>query len=258
MALVLFGLLSPIATFAIAVSGLAYETKLYMLAAISAVYLAICLWTFSKLRRITEDLDFAGEDERDINGKLAALDDTSQFFGSSLKPEDIFRLVSSRVAEIVPFAACTLVVRGELGEGWRIAHASGLNSEKLEGIEISDDLGLPGLAFLSRENETINTLIDEISVYPANTLSGFRAAAAIPLFHDGGVFAVLQLFFENKSDAGAGVSAKLSAIGERFAAFSRLACVRTLALKRPDRYAHEPAERARIFPGAGKSACRIG
>ena len=41
-----------------------------------------------------------------IENRLLALEEARTFFGASLKFPDMFRLVSSRINELIPFASC--------------------------------------------------------------------------------------------------------------------------------------------------------
>ena len=50
-ALIAFGLAAPFATYAIAVSSLHQDTKVTLLVGMSIVYLAICVWTLSQIRK---------------------------------------------------------------------------------------------------------------------------------------------------------------------------------------------------------------
>jgi diguanylate cyclase (GGDEF)-like protein len=252
LTLILFGLLAPIATFAIAVSGLDRGSKLISLGLLAAVYLFICVWTFLRLRAINESLKHDrlrmtnALHSTDIDGKLAALDDAREFFGGSLQPADMYRLVTSRVNEIVPIAASALIVRGESHEGLSVLFASGKNAELLQNATIVSEDSLAGTAFISREIETTEKIGKERDIFPAGALNDANGSAAIPLFHDDAVFVVFQLFFDERTKPDDKTIQKLRAIGERVAPLfiGSMAFERSLSNALTDALTNLPNERA--------------
>lgn len=219
-ALVGFGLAAPFATYLIAVSQLDQAIKVVLLVGLSVLYAGVCIWSLSKMRSLRE----VGPDEHSIAGghppseleqKLLALEDASEFFGTSLKPADMFRLVANRINGILPFAGCALFIKDSETASLRTVHAYGANSKHFEGLEISADESLAGLAFYSGEIEITRSLDGEKGVFPLGLLDGLRSAAAIPLTHDGETFAVLQLFLDQDADSDDETLGKLHAISER-------------------------------------------
>lgn len=252
MVLVAFGLAAPFVTYAIAVSALSQESRVVMLTGLACIFLTVCIWAVVQIRRSKSAYGdgWIGPNhyaESDLESKLAALEDAREFFGSSLKPADMFRLVSNRVNAIVPFAACILMVKsGEDNDRLRIANAFGTNGSWLEGSEIDAGTSLAGLAFLGGEIESAEDLTDERVHFPEGELSQFRASVAIPLSHDGDVFAVYQLFFADTPEMDSETNRRLEAIGDRVAPLflGSLAFERSLSNALTDPITKLPNERA--------------
>lgn len=245
-----FGLAAPFATYAIAVSPFSQEARVVMLTGLACVYLVICVWTGVQLKRVSGKL---GEgwvepvsEENELENKLAALDDAREFFGTSLKPADMFRLVSNRVSEIVPFGTCLLITRaGEKGELLRVANAFGDSAASFENLEFAADTSLAGLAFLGSEVEIASTMDQEHEVFPEGLLAAYTGSAAVPVSHDGDVFAVYQFFFNQESRA-EDLRERLEAIGDRVAPLflGSLAFERSLSKALTDPITNLPNERA--------------
>lgn len=250
-ALIGFGLAAPVVTYAIAVSALPQQVRVAMLTGLACVYLAICVWTAARLRRVRGAYGEGGvgpaSDDNDLEYKLAALEDAREFFGTSLKPADMFRLVSNRVSEIVPFATCVLITRhGEDGDVLRVANAFGDRAATFEGLEIVSDTSLAGLAFLSNEIDVTALLDGEREIYPEDSLAAYSGTATVPVSHEGDVFAVYQLFFKEEPRAGSDLHEKLQAIGDRVAPLflGALAFEKSLSKSLTDPITNMPNERA--------------
>lgn len=214
------GLVAPVLTFVLAVSSIGYNYKIAGLAAVALVYLVICVWSYYLSRRVdgepltADGTDGTGEIKGEIPGKLLALQEANQFFGSSLNSADMFRLVSSRVGDICHFNASALFVFDETKTKLRIAHADGRNASLLQDLEVEADAGLAGMAVVSREVETdVDMMIERFSL-PDEALEGFRSAVAMPLIHEGEIIGVYQLYSDSELDAGADSASIFEAIGE--------------------------------------------
>lgn len=250
--LISFGLAAPIATYAIAVSSLLQDTKVALLVGLSVIYLAICVWTIFQLRRAKgiESNNFAirnGDRSRiDLEDKLAALEDAREFFGTSLKPGDMFRLVGNRMNEIVPFETCLLLVKDGNTEMLRVVHTYGANAGSFDALDISSDEGLAGLSFLSNEIEVAATLETERGIFPFGLLSELGSSATIPLTHENETFAVAQLFFAQGQTPDAEAVEKLTAIGHRISPIflGSMAFERSLSNALTDPLTQLPNERA--------------
>lgn len=248
--LIAFGLAAPFATYAIAVSSFHEDTKVALLVGMSVIYLAICVWTFTQLRnaRSSTRVSLAADQHptSELEQKLLALDDAREFFGSSLKPADMFRLVANRVNEIVPVAACMLLTKDSETGMLKVAHAFGSNAARLDGKFISADESLAGLAFLSGEMETTGELDGDARHFEEGSLDGFGSTAVLPLSHEGDTFAVFQMFFVGSEALTEDTRDKLFAINARISPLflGSMAFERSLSNALTDPLTQLPNERA--------------
>ncbi|MDI1243526.1 MAG: sensor domain-containing diguanylate cyclase [bacterium] len=248
--LIAFGLAAPFATYAIAVSTLHQDTKVALLVGMSVIYLAICVWTFAQMRQAQKAGGAArATDQNPINEldqKLLALDDAREFFGSSLKPADMFRLVANRVNEIVPIAACMLLTKDAETGMLKVAQAHGTRATHLEGRSISADDSLAGLAFLGGEMETSGDIESAAKHFGAESFDGFESTAVLPLSHEGDTFAVFQIFFAGSEALTEDTRDKLFAINARISPLflGSMAFERSLSNALTDPLTQLPNERA--------------
>jgi diguanylate cyclase (GGDEF)-like protein len=248
-ALIAFGLVAPFATYAIAVSSLNQDTKVTLLVGMSIVYLAICVWTLSQIRRTRGAVLIersGGEPVSELEQKLLSLEDAREFFGSSLKPADMFRLVANRVNEITPFAACMLLTKDAETGMLKVVQAFGSRSAQFENRYISADESLAGLGLMSVEIETSSDLSNDAKVFPKGTLEGFVSSAVLPLAHDGDAFAVFQIFYHGSEAMTEDTRDKLYAINERISPLflGSMAFERSLSNALTDPLTKLPNERA--------------
>jgi len=213
----LFGLVAPVLTFFLAVSNLPEGVKIFALAVLALGYSIICFWSFQKTSPALQGQPDDGINAEHLEKGLNAIGEANEFFGSSLKPSDLFRLVSSRITEVFPFANSALFVASDSSEVLQIAQADGPNAEALMQIELPIEAGIAGMAWISREVEIDLDLKLDRSVLPEFALANSKSAAAIPLLHDGQAFAVLVLYTDRQIDADENLRDRLRAIGERVA-----------------------------------------
>ncbi len=248
--LIAFGLAAPFATYAIAVSSLHQDTKVAMLVGVSMIYLAICVWTLAQIRQVRNagSMSMAADQNpvNELEQKLLALEDAREFFGSSLKPADMFRLVSNRINEIVPAAACVLLTKDAETGMLKVSQAFGAGAANFEGKFISADESLAGLAFLSGEMETTGDLEGDAKHFEAASLDGFGSTAVLPLSHEGDTFAVFQIFFAGSEALTEETRDKLFAINARISPLflGSMAFERSLSNALTDPLTQLPNERA--------------
>src|SRR5688500_732967 len=130
----------------------------------------------------------------EIEEKLSALDEANEVFGTTLNAADMFRLVSSRVREILPFAASALIIPDEGGRAWRYAHIDGAGAEPLRGLKIERREGLAGQALENGRIEIDHTLNRDIEGRREAHLNGIASSVSIPMTDEDETFAILQLF----------------------------------------------------------------
>jgi diguanylate cyclase (GGDEF)-like protein len=248
VALGLFGLVAPILTFLLAVSGIPDAIKIFVLVVMALGYSMICVWAFQKSHSRKQVTEARNDDaiDADLEDSLSSIGEASEFFGASLKPDDLFRLVSSRVAHIFPFACSALFVQTESGDGLEIIQAEGLNADRLLSSVVPVDKGIAGMAWLSAEVEKDADLKLESSAMPDPKLAGFRSAVAMPIMHDHRPFAVLVLYREEPLQVDPTLDQTLHAIGERVAPLflSSISFERSLSNALTDSLTSLPNERA--------------
>ncbi|MBS1793895.1 MAG: GGDEF domain-containing protein [Acidobacteria bacterium] len=207
-------------TFFVSNSGLSFELKLGICLGTVAAYLFVCAgfyyWQRGRLANLQAE-QAAAAVSGEIEGKLLVLEEANEFFGASLKTSDMFRLVASRIDEIVPFSGCALFLRDDKDNVLRIQYAVGEHSRELMNFRGNTNKGLAVKAFLSSRSQTDPTLVYEKRVFPPELLAGFRSAAAVPLQNRGETYGVLVLYFKPEDAFGEGSETLLRAVGERVA-----------------------------------------
>lgn len=213
-----FSFVVIVATFFVSNSELTFETKTAVFVSIAAAYPLLCaafyFWQRKKAAEFRSERLISAFNE-EIEGKLLALEEANEFFGASLKFSDMFRLVASRIEEIVPFASCVLYLRGEDNKNvLQIKNAVGENAKKFLDFKSGTNKGLAIRAFLSGKTETDIGLSFEKRIFPPDILEKFQTAAAVPLANRGETFGVLVLYggaFRENAET------LLTAVGERVA-----------------------------------------
>lgn len=241
----LFGLVAPVLTFMLAISDLPDSLKIFLLVVLAAGYAVICLWSFQ--RSHAEDRRAAEASPRDhLEDSLNAIGEASEFFGSSLKPADLFRLVSSRVAHVFPFEASALFVEGETTETLQVAQIDGEIAERLLRAEVPLDRGLASMAWVSGEVEVDADLKLESAALPAGAVTGYSSAVAIPLLHEGRAFAVMVLYTKDPIKRTTVLNETFESIGDRVAPLflSSMSSERSIASALTDSLTSLPNERA--------------
>ena len=126
--------------------------------------------------------------------RLLALEEAGTFFGASLKFPDMFRLISSRINELVPFSSCAFFLADEDNKILKIVCAVGDGSRNLLNFEMSSEKGLAGKTFLARQIQHEEKLVSDKNVLPEESLKDIETALAVPLSSGGEVFGVLTLY----------------------------------------------------------------
>lgn len=247
IALGLFGLFAPLLTFFLAVSSLGDPIKFSVLTLLAIGYAFICYWSFRRARlEAGADTGLSNVGDLDLDERLKAMGEASEFFGASLKPNDLFRLVSSRVGEFFPFTLSTLYISSETPDHLEIVHAHGPNADAFEGIQVPVDQGIAGMSWLSGEVELDPDLVLERRSMPPAAIAGLVSAFAIPLVHEGKTFGVLTLYTNRKISAEIDAQSTLQAIARRIAPLflSSLSFERSLSNALTDSLTGLPNERA--------------
>jgi diguanylate cyclase (GGDEF)-like protein len=219
-----FSVCALIVTFLAANSNLGFQAKIIVFLLIVLVYLfGSAAFYVRQKRRSSVATDNANtkiaEDvfSREIEMKLLALEEANEFFGASLKSADMFRLVSSRIREIIPFASSALFLVVEDDTRLKAAFADGENAETLAQIETDSNKGLAGKTFVSRNAQIDKKLFFEKIAFSGDELKNLNSGISVPLFRDAKVFGVLTLFGKDEKDFDADSLQLLEAVGTRVA-----------------------------------------
>lgn len=215
-----FSFAAIVATFFVSNSNLVFETKTAIFLAIAAVYPLLCaifyFWQRAKMSDLQAQEAITAFNE-EIEGKLFALEEANEFFGASLKFSDMFRLVASRIDEIVPFSACVMFLRGDGDNVLQVKYAVGENSREFMDFKSDTNKGLAVKAFLSGKMQIDTTLFYEKRVFSPVLLKDFRSAAAVPLANRGEIFGVLVLYGAAENSFEGNSEVLLKSVGERVA-----------------------------------------
>ncbi|HXG82770.1 MAG TPA: sensor domain-containing diguanylate cyclase [Pyrinomonadaceae bacterium] len=238
------------ATFLAANSSLGFETKIAIFTWIVLLYPAfffvVYLWQKRRAREVERE---AAKNlfNSEIEGRLLALEEASEFFGASLKSADMFRLIASRIDELIPFAACALFLANEDNTRLKIALVAGENAQSLKNLEIDSHEGLAGKTFLSRQSQTDENLVFDKNVFESpEALKNLTSAVSAPVMRGADAFGALVLYGDKKKTFNQSSLKLLESVAERVAPLfsNSLAFERTVANSLTDALTNLPNERA--------------
>ncbi len=203
------------ATFLISNTGIAFQAKMLVFAGIAVVY---CAATFLSVRiqsgRQTSPPEAINET---VEGKLFALEEASEFFGASLKSADMFRLIASRINEILPFAACVLYLTDDETRTIELKYAFGDNPQRFANAEIEINLSLAAKCYLGRAPQFDATNNCDRRVFPRDLMDRFGSAIAVPLYRQTQLFGVVVIYSKPDDKFERSSTTLAEAIGERIA-----------------------------------------
>jgi len=185
-------------TFALTEMDFSFSIKAIIFAAIVAVYLSalFLLYRFQKKQDFSAEEIKISEDpfNSETEERLQILEQASEFFAATLKPADMFRLISGRIGELVPFAACSLFLIDEERTHFKIDQTVGSNASLFKNLNILVSEGLAGKTVASKKPQIEKNLSEDAKVFSQETLRDLKSAIAVPLMKNGEIFGVLQLF----------------------------------------------------------------
>ncbi len=209
-----------IAAFVLASSSFEFETKTKAFSAIIVIFLMYCAIAMVGREELSKFVGRRSETQTadlDIEGRLSSIEEAASYFGGSLRPADMFRLMTSRVRELVPFDMCALLMINNSVGRMRVVQTDGPDAEGLRGVETDIKDGLAGSS-IARSSVQIDRGADRKSrTFTAEALNCYRSAAALPLTHNGEVFAVLELYSCSKTAFDGNSAGLLEAVSERIA-----------------------------------------
>ena len=214
-------LASLAATFIVSNADLTFLAKLTVFALLIFLYLLTCAGIYLRQANQPAGSTVEGNPDspfnQDIEAKLLALEEANQFFGASLKSADMFRLIASRVNEIIPNSACAFYTIDEAQEKIKIKFAVGSELIKLVGIETNWQTNLAGKCFRSRESQIGGQVIFDKKLKAEANLENLHSAIAVPLFCGEKVFGVFALYGERENDFSEESLMVFEAVGSRVA-----------------------------------------
>lgn len=247
--LAIISLIALVTTFLVANLNLGFELKTTIFLAIVSIYLLFFV-AFYVLQKRRADKLLIEEKRRlaesEIENRLLALEEAGEFFGASLKFQDIFRLISSRISELIPFTTCALFLVDEHLAQLKIVSAVGENARYLLDYEMDIDRGLAGETFIGQTTKFEEKLFSDRFVIPEAGIKGLETGLAVPLFHKGNVFGVLTLYGNKEIKFNDASIQLIEAIGTRVAPLfmSSMAFERSISNALTDSLTNLPNERA--------------
>ncbi len=252
--LAIISLCALVVTFLVSNFNFKFETKLWVFVSVVLLYLLVCFIIYTRQKRNSQNSSTEISNDSIINieieGKLQALEEVHQFFGASLKSKDIFRLVASRVNEIIPFAVLVLYLANEekskLIVVSVIGEKFGENTENFIGTEILSDKGFVGKTFQTLKAGFTEKLQFDRDIFPAEFLNNLSSAIAVPLIQNGEVYGVLALYAADENKLNHNSLELFEAVGARVAPifYSSRAFEDNLANSLTDLLTNLPNERA--------------
>ncbi|MCW5960959.1 MAG: sensor domain-containing diguanylate cyclase [Pyrinomonadaceae bacterium] len=248
--LALISLIAFAAVFIVASSSLQVGYRLIISSIIAAVYLFAASRVSSfgqsipKMQMNGTDADPVAFDE-EIENKLQALEDASTFFGASLKSSDMFRLVSSRINEMIPFRSIALFLANESADGLDLLFSTGADSAVITSRNFLPELGLAGKVLTSKTPKLDKYIELERKMAAKDDFSNSASTIAAPLFRGENVIGVVQLF-SDENGYGESSLKLIEAISVRLAPLllSTLAFEQNLSNALTDPLTNLPNERA--------------
>lgn len=191
-----------IAAFVLANSSYDFEIKTKAFSAIIVVFLMYCAIVLVGREEYVNW--FNGEPSSklpdfEITQKLFAIEEAATYFGGSLKPADMFRLMCSRINDLVSFDSCALFMIDKAAVRMRAVQTDGDLAAQLRGIEMDLQVGLSASSVESGSVQIDRGLLLQSKSIPVDVKDEFQSAAALPLKRNGEVFAVLKLFSRSRS-----------------------------------------------------------
>ena len=113
------------------------------------------------------------EDIAGAHREIYALYQIAQTMGTSLGIADTMAVISSKLTELVPFSACTLVLHDETTETLRCRFATGVDAELFEPLSLRHGQGLSG--WVARNRRPL------VNAKPSSELEGAGIAAQTSL-----------------------------------------------------------------------------
>jgi diguanylate cyclase (GGDEF)-like protein len=194
--------LSSVATFITSNSEISFEQKTILFSILLSINFS-ALWFFYFKSYPADAKNAAAQTDSqlvigELDEKLALLQEVEELFGGSLNSADMFRLIASRINEIVPFSSCGLFILDEARTHFNITNTVGENADKLLKLSQRADEGLAGKTLANR-TATLDTAREtDKAVLPYQVLKNIGCSIGVPLFCRNEVYGVL-VFYHTKA-----------------------------------------------------------
>lgn len=235
--------------FLVSVSDIAFQAKIAVFSGIVVLYFGVFLSFYLRSNNKSEGSEQFAEEivfTPEIESRLLALEEANRFFGTSLKFADMFRLVSSRINELVPLSTCVLFLPNESQQQLKVECAVGCNSGEFAHITVSVKNSLAGKTLLSGKAMLDSQLLHDVGALPPAALSNLTTAVSVPLAADSKAFGVLVLYGDEEITYDENSLKLLEAVGERIVPFIKgaFAFERSVENALTDSLTNLPNERA--------------
>lgn len=221
VSLAFISLIALAAAWLTANTNLDFSVKCSIYAAELFLYLSGCAVFYFRFRPMnfteSEIVESSNVFTDEVEEKLLALEEARRFFGSSLKPADMFRLAGSRLNELIPFAACVFYEADAENSRLHSRYAIGVNAKEFHGVELNLNQGLAGKTYHSGKAQTDESLKEENALQSSGALKNLHSGIGVPLRRSGKIFGILVLYGCRKNQFDRSSSAILEAAAVRIA-----------------------------------------
>jgi diguanylate cyclase (GGDEF)-like protein len=246
LTLVAVSVLALVATFFTSSTNLSFQAKGAIFVAVVTAYLIFSFVFFYSTDRMraARATDRGGSFAASRDEKLLALEEASLFFGASLAPPDMFRLIAARINELVPFSLVVLYLLDEKSGTLTASRSIGAAEQNADLPPRRKGEGIIWKSFANCRVETDERFIMEKVYIPVGGEIG--SAFAIPLSASGETFGVLGLYTDAKAGNEADRVSTLESIGTRISPLikSSLTFERNISRALLDDVTELPNERA--------------
>ena len=198
--LILIAVAALTVVFFVAASDFGKGVKIFAFLAGIAALVALGLIFLKFQPEQPAEQEETGVFDPDIIEKLIVLEEAAEFFGASLKPAEMFRLIAGRIGELIRFDAAALFLPETPKKQLKIAYVEGEAIAPLKNAMINFNSGLAAKVFLSRRLRLEEKIVSDREMLPLEALDTLKATVAAPLCKGEQIFAVLQLYSANAED----------------------------------------------------------
>lgn len=242
--------LTLLATFITSNLDISFEQKSVLFGLFLILNASSLLFFYSKDYFSSSNSNDSGKESKlftdELDEKLALLQEVEDVFGGSLNSADMFRLIASRVNEIIPFTSCALFILDETKTCFNVTNTVGENADKLLRLSQSSDEGLAGKV-LSDRKATLDKFVEfDKNVLPYHILKNNNCSIGVPLFNENEVYGVLVFYHEKQNFYDNNSLLLLETISSRVSKTFKRSITNDLSTKTAltDMLTHLPNERA--------------